>query len=156
MLWIIWLALLIYPAVPSLAGRDRVVSPQPGDTLASLARRYELGLEHLAFANRLPVDLAPLKVSSLVVPGRRILPLAPPHEGLVLNLPERGLYHFRGGQLDGFYPVAVGAPGWCTPVGQFHLAVKTVNPTWNPPAWAGVAGPVFPGPPTRWETAGSA
>jgi len=140
------LAALTLSAMPTATGQDRTVSPRPGDTLASVARRYGLGLEHLAYANGVPVSLAPLRADSLVLPGRRILPLDPPRDGLVLNLPERGLYHFRAGQLDAFYPVAVGAPGWCTPTGQLHIANKTVNPTWNPPAWAGVAGPVPPGP----------
>lgn len=32
------------------------------------------------------------------------------------------------------YPVAVGMPGWETPVGQFSVIEKRANPTWEHPA----------------------
>jgi lipoprotein-anchoring transpeptidase ErfK/SrfK len=32
------------------------------------------------------------------------------------------------------YPVAVGMPGWETPVGQFTVLEKRANPTWEHPA----------------------
>lgn len=32
------------------------------------------------------------------------------------------------------YPVAVGMPGWETPVGQFEVIEKTTNPVWEHPA----------------------
>ncbi|MEW6283032.1 MAG: L,D-transpeptidase, partial [Candidatus Eremiobacterota bacterium] len=130
-----------------LAGQDQTATSAPGDNLYALARPRRLALEHLAFANRLPVSLEPLKAgTTLVVPGRRILPGSPPADGLVLNLPERGVFLFRDGAFQGFYPVAIGMPGWNTPVGDFKIAVRTVNPTWDPPGWAGGGPPVPPGP----------
>lgn len=128
-----------------LVGSDSTYQSQPGDTLLSLARRHGLGLEHIAWANGRAVDLRPLPLKVYRIPGRRIAP-RPLKDGLVLNLPERGIHFFRDGQWQGFYPVAIGMPGWCSPVGQFSVAQKTVDPTWMPPAWAGVAGPVGPGP----------
>lgn len=141
------LLLWLLVAQPSrlIVGSDATYRSQPGDTLFTVARRQGLGLEHLAWANRRPVDLKPLPARDYVLPLRRILP-KPVADGLVLNLPERAIYHFRGGEFQGFYPVAIGMPGWNTPVGQFHIATRTTDPTWFPPAWAGVAGPVGPGP----------
>ena len=134
------------PAPPPVVGHDLVVGVAPESNLYTAARAQGLALEHLAFANRLPVSLAPLTQDSLLIPHRRILPTAPPRDGLVLNLPERGIFLFRGGEFRGFFPVAIGALGWETPVGNYEIATKTVDPIWYPPAWAGVGYPVMPGP----------
>lgn len=140
------LAVLLNLGLTEVTGEDLSVAVTARDSLYSVARAHGLALEHLAFANRLPVSLAPLKAGQLVVPRRRIQPASPPSDGLVLNLPERGVYLYRQGALVKFYPVAIGMPGWNTPVGDFTIATREVDPTWDPPAWAGVAGPVGPGP----------
>ncbi|GMU53371.1 MAG: hypothetical protein AMXMBFR33_25170 [Candidatus Xenobia bacterium] len=140
------LAVLLNLGLPGMSGEDLTLTVTGRDNLYTVARSHSLALEHLAFANRLPVSLAPLKDGQLVVPRRRILPANPPSDGLVLNLPERGVYLYRHGSFIKFYPVAIGMPGWNTPVGTFTIATREVDPTWDPPAWAGVAGPVGPGP----------
>lgn len=144
------LLLLAAPALSEplrpVVGQDRTYTVVPGDTLYSVARAHRLALEHLAFANGLPVSLEPVRTQRLVLPGRRLLPADPPEDGMVLNLPERGIFLFREGVYRGFYPVAIGSRGWETPVGQFHIATRTVDPTWFPPAWAGISWPVPPGP----------
>ena len=54
------------------------------------------------------------------------------------------------------YPIAVGTSSHPTPVGNFEVIQKQVNPTWFPPSspWAAGLGPVPPGPGnplgTRW------
>lgn len=54
------------------------------------------------------------------------------------------------------YPVAVGQPAYPTPVGNFQVIEKQMNPTWFPPnsPWAAGLGPIPPGAGnplgTRW------
>jgi lipoprotein-anchoring transpeptidase ErfK/SrfK len=54
------------------------------------------------------------------------------------------------------FGIAVGQPAYPTPVGNFSIVTKQVNPTWFPPdsPWAAGIGPVAPGPSnplgTRW------
>jgi lipoprotein-anchoring transpeptidase ErfK/SrfK len=54
------------------------------------------------------------------------------------------------------FPIAVGTSSYPTPVGNFEVIQKQVNPTWFPPSspWAAGLGPVPPGPGnplgTRW------
>lgn len=145
MILLVWLLLALQgPALPS-QGTNQVYHSQPGDTLLSVARRYRLGLEHVAWANGRPIDLKALPVSNYRIPLRRIPPV-PLTDGLVLNLPERGVYAFQGPKCVGFYPVAIGMPGWDTPTGSFTIHDRTINPTWYPPSWAGETAPVGPGP----------
>lgn len=132
--------------LPAAVGKDISYQASGSDNLYSIARNHRLGLEHLAFANKLPVSLAPVAPKTLILPLKRVLPINPPEDGMVLNLPERGIFLFKNGQYKDFYPVAIGGPGWTTPVGEFSIKEKIVNPTWYPPGWAGVPGPVGPGP----------
>lgn len=133
--------------LPFLAGDDRQHRVARGETLYTIGLHYDLAIEHLAWANRLPVALAVNSGKTLLIPGRRILPANPPSDGLVLNLAERGLYLFRHGKFVHFYPVAIGRVGWYTPQGHFKLISRVKNPTWLPPAWAGMGEvAVAPGP----------
>jgi L,D-transpeptidase ErfK/SrfK len=126
-----------------------------GETLDGLAHQYGLAPEHLSFANGLPLQQALPEGARLVIPLRRILPASPPKNGLVLNIPERGIYFFLGGKFVKFYPLAVGRPDFPTPTGSFKIICKEVNPTWFPPAWAGLGKIAMPPGPknplgTRW------
>jgi L,D-transpeptidase ErfK/SrfK len=134
--------------VRPIVGRNVVHTVKADETLFTIAQRYGLAVDHLAFANGyspVAVSLDPGEV--LIVPGERVLPKNPPANGLVLNLPERGVYLFRNGQFDRFVPVSIGdEKGFQTPTGQFSIIERIKNPTWYPPSWAKEKKPVGPGP----------
>lgn len=125
-------------ALPSAVGEDRDYTAAPEENLYTIARRFGLAAEHLAFANGIrPLRLAVAPGTRLRIPLRRILPRDPPRDGIVVNLPERGLYLFAGGRLVRFYAVAIGMPGrFSTPRGAFRVLNRARDPVWIPPAWA--------------------
>lgn len=49
------------------------------------------------------------------------------------------------GERVAVFPLAMGMPGWATPLGHTYVEAKRVWPTWYPPSWAGISGPVGPG-----------
>ena len=53
---------------------------------------------------------------------------------LILDRRQRLLRVIDNGREVRRYPVAVGMPGWETPVGQFTVIEKTANPKWEHPA----------------------
>lgn len=53
---------------------------------------------------------------------------------LVLDRRHKVLRVIEGNRVVRRYPVAVGMPGWETPVGQFSVIEKRANPTWEHPA----------------------
>jgi L,D-transpeptidase catalytic domain len=53
--------------------------------------------------------------------------------GILVNLPERMLFYYKKGSLEGAYATAVGKPGWETPIGSFYIEVKHKNPVWVVP-----------------------
>lgn len=65
---------------------------------------------------------------------------------LLLKLSERKLYLLSGKRVVSSYSIAVGRPGWRTPRGWFRVVAKQFNPTWYPPKWSDIEGPVYPGP----------
>jgi lipoprotein-anchoring transpeptidase ErfK/SrfK len=70
---------------------------------------------------------------------------------LVLDRRNRRLVVFDGEQELRRFPVAVGRPGWETPVGQFEVIELAVDPIWEHPA-TGVHVPPGPTNPlgSRW------
>lgn len=133
--------LLALPAValPPVAGEDRFHTVKAGENLADIAKHYGLALEHLAWANGLPISLEAPAGRKLRVPLRRILPANPPKSGLVVNLPERGVYLFKDNRFIRFYAVSIGMKQpekFRTPTGAFKLTEKVKNPDWHAPKWA--------------------
>jgi len=86
----------------------------------------------LAAENQLRPDAALKPGQTLHVPNRHIVPPGT-HDGIVINIPQRHLFHFSGGTLAGHYPIAVGRGDWRTPTGGFHVATKETNPSWEVP-----------------------
>lgn len=123
-------------SVRAVVGRDAQHVVQPGELLPDIARQYGVAMEHLAWANGIGIRREAPQGWTLRIPLRRVLPANPPWDGMVLNVPERGIYLFRNGRFQKFYPVAVGRPDFKTPRGQFRVLNKSKDPTWYPPDWA--------------------
>ena len=60
-----------------------------------------------------------------------------------INIPEFKLFLYQGADLHRIYPVAIGKPASPSPLGEFKIVNKVVNPTWYPPDHGK---PVPPGP----------
>ncbi|MEY3463261.1 MAG: hypothetical protein RLZZ468_1039 [Cyanobacteriota bacterium] len=75
----------------------------------------------------------------------------PVERRLVLDRSARHLQVLEGQRLLRRFPVAVGRPGWETPVGQFAVIELAVDPVWEHPA-TGVRVPPGPANPlgSRW------
>jgi L,D-transpeptidase ErfK/SrfK len=102
------------------------------DTLAAVARHYDLGYTQLVAPNR-HVDPWLPGVKKIVVPSFYLLPDAP-REGIVINLAEERLYYYPpGGQSVITFPVGIATIGQTTPLGATHIVSKQAHPTWVPP-----------------------
>lgn len=141
--------MLTFPAVaalPGAVGEDKKAAVESGQNLYKLAKQYGLALDHVALANDLPIQYAAPATESLVIPERRILPRSHPENGLLINIPERGVYLFKDNKFVDFYPIAIGKIGFETPTGRFEIVERVKNPTWFPPEWAKEEEPVPAGP----------
>jgi L,D-transpeptidase ErfK/SrfK len=62
---------------------------------------------------------------------------------LVVDLSDRRVLLYRNQQLRSSYPLAVGQPGWETPLGTFKVFQMQQNPVWKHPITGTV---ISPGP----------
>ena len=78
-------------------------------------------------------------------------PTTPLDRALILDRQRRLLSLLENGRLVRRFPVAVGMPGWETPVGTFQVLNKTENPVWEHPE-KGTHTPAGPANPlgSRW------
>jgi len=52
---------------------------------------------------------------------------------LVINIPSRTLWVYQGSKIVRYFPVGVGRPGFMTPVGDYSVLRKVVDPGWENP-----------------------
>lgn len=79
-------------------------------------------------------DGGPPPPSPSAAPPAELTPTPPANRRLVLNRRRKVLSVIEGTKEVRRYPVAVGMPGWETPVGTFSVIEKRANPTWEHPA----------------------
>jgi L,D-transpeptidase ErfK/SrfK len=108
------------------------------DTLADLARRYNLGYDQIVAANPGVDPWLPGEGRSIVLPTRFTLPAAP-REGIVINLAAKRLFYFpeaRGSEVPVVitHPIGIGRFDWPTPTGRSYVRSKSVDPIWYVPA----------------------
>jgi L,D-transpeptidase ErfK/SrfK len=83
-----------------------------------------------------PMPVQPRKPKIILVsPATPILTktLAAFSSRLVVDLSDAKVYSYWGDRLLSSYPVAVGQPGWETPIGTFKVIQMQRNPVWKQP-----------------------
>jgi L,D-transpeptidase ErfK/SrfK len=119
---------------PSVTGEVQQYRVMSGDTLALVAARFGLEPAVLARDNGLAAGARLKPGDTLSIDNRHIVPSGTGiTDGIVVNLPQRRLFLFKGGALKDSYPIAVGSTGWRTPVGNFSIQTLEVDPTWDVP-----------------------
>lgn len=120
------------PLARSVTGGDTEYAIQSGDSLIAIGARFGVAPRLLALQNAIPFD-------AVIHPGQR-LRIHNPHivpaaldDGILINLPQRMLFHFSQGTLLAAYPVGLGKPGWATPQGEFRIVSRVKNKPWLVP-----------------------
>jgi len=115
-----------------VVGSEFVHIVQTGDSLTSIGARLGVDVRVLAEANGLRA-VAPLKPGqALKVDNRHIVPWAE-DLAIVINVPQRMLFFFEGGNVSCACPIAAGKPDWRTLPGDFEIVEMEENPTWDVP-----------------------
>jgi len=120
------------PLAHSVAGGDTVYTIQPGDFLIAIGARFGVAPELLAKQNA-------IRYEAIIHPGQRLrinnLHIVPATlgDGVLINIPQRMLFHFSQDNLTAAYPVGLGKPSWPTPGGEFEIVSRVQNKTWIVP-----------------------
>ncbi len=103
-----------------------------GESWATIGARVGVDPEVLARRNETSVR-TPLNPGDVLgIDNRHIVP-AYEEDGLLINVPQRLLFHYSQGVARAYYPVAVGQPDWPTPLGRFSIVAMETEPTWDVP-----------------------
>lgn len=120
------------PLSRSVTGGDTEYVIQRGDSLTAIGARFGVAATLLAQQNAIPYE-------AIIHPGQRLY-IHNPHivpasldDGILINLPQRMLFHFSQGKLRVAYPVSLGKPSWPTPQGEFRIVSRVKNKTWLVP-----------------------
>jgi L,D-transpeptidase ErfK/SrfK len=116
-----------------LTGGTRIHVVSRGDTATSIGARYGVGADVLIAENRLQAGRVLLEGQTLEIDNRHIVPSALEPGVVVINLPQRMLFHEESGVVTGL-PVAVGRRTWPTPIASLTVVTRERNPTWDVPA----------------------
>jgi L,D-transpeptidase ErfK/SrfK len=103
-----------------------------GETWLTIAARVGLDPQVLAARNGGTVRVALRPGDVLGIDNRHIAPDVD-GEGILINIPQRMLFHYSSGTVRAAYPVAVGQPEWPTPLGPFSVIEVETDPTWDVP-----------------------
>lgn len=120
------------PLSSLLTGSVFEYSVQSGDSLTKIGARFGVSTKVLARENNLKYSAKLTPQQVLLIDNRHIVP-ASHNSDLLINLPQRMLYTFQGGELFAAYPVGLGKPSWKTPLGVFSINNKVANKTWLVP-----------------------
>ncbi|MDQ3171766.1 MAG: L,D-transpeptidase family protein [Acidobacteriota bacterium] len=121
-----------HPAASRLVGEERTRVVQRGESWGSIGARAGVTPSTLARRNGRALASALREGESIVVDNRHIVPQVE-DASIVINLPQRLLFHHVDGVLRAHYPIAVGLSDWPTPLGPFTIIEKEENPTWDVP-----------------------
>ncbi len=117
----------------NLVGRVQRHIVAKGESMALIARQYDVGLLSLMAANKGVDPFLPEPGNVLIIPSLFILPKEE-RKGIVINLAELRLYFFdKDNRTVHIFPVGIGRIGRDTPVMQSYISEKIPNPTWTPP-----------------------
>jgi L,D-transpeptidase YcfS len=122
------------PEGSNIVGRTQYHQVDEGETLAEIAKQYDVGFLSLMAANKGVDPFLPQAGYVLTIPTQIILPHVE-REGVVINLAELRLYYFQpDSNLVHIFPVGIGRVGRDTPEMTTTISQKRPNPTWTPPA----------------------
>jgi L,D-transpeptidase ErfK/SrfK len=125
------------PKTTGVLGELQVTQSRHEDTLADIARRFDVGYDELVRANPGVDPWLPGEGTRIVLPTQWVLPDAAP-EGIVVNVAAMRLFYFpkpakNKQRVVITYPIGVGKVGWETPIGTTKIVSKRKNPVWSPP-----------------------
>ena len=115
-----------------IVGSLRAVTAQADDTFVDLGQKYSLGYDEMRVANPELDAWVPEEGSTIILPGRFILP-QPDYRGIYINLAEMRIYHYFEKNSVDTYPISIGRGDWLTPRANAKVIDKLINPTWYPP-----------------------
>lgn len=140
-IFILFLPVFAFGHTGVLTGSEGLYKVERGDTLELIASKLGVEKKVLIEENNLDPKARLTPGMMLKINTKKIVPKFM-ENGIIINIPDRMLYFFKDGTLDGAFPVSLGMPGkrqelgnieWKTPEGKFKVLGKSKDPVWYVP-----------------------
>jgi L,D-transpeptidase ErfK/SrfK len=116
-----------------IVGQECAYVVQSGDSFSSIGARYGESPAVIAYSNGLSLS-RPIKAGmTLTIDNRHIAPKSDLTDGILINIPQRILFHFRTALATQAFPVGLGRPDWPTPTGRFRAVQMQRDKEWLVP-----------------------
>jgi L,D-transpeptidase ErfK/SrfK len=126
-------AVAVRPAPQRLVGGVAEYVVRKNDTLRTVGARFGIDANTLAHDNQLKPGATLIAGERLRIDNRHIVPPDLDSAELVVNVPQRMVFHRNADGSTVGYPVAVGRRDWPTPTGTFVVTELERHPTWEVP-----------------------
>jgi L,D-transpeptidase ErfK/SrfK len=113
-------------------GGETTYTMRKGDCLLLVGARVGLNWKKIAELNNVTPENQCKAGVTLTFNNRKIVPKTTDN-GIIVNIPGRMLYFFKGGKLITHFPVGLGSKDSPTPTGSFVIIGKQKDPTWYVP-----------------------
>ncbi len=125
------------PGVTNVLGALQVTQSRHEDTLADIARRFNLGYDEMLRANPGVDPWLPGEGTTIILPTQFVIPDGP-RAGILVNVAAMRLFYFPKAEKGKTptvvtYPIGIGKIGWATPTGSTKIVSKRKGPMWTPP-----------------------
>lgn len=120
------------PLAGKITGGDSLYMVWPGDILAGIGARFGVDYRLIARQNGITDENRIFAGKQLRIHNPHIVP-AGMDDGILINIPQRMLFHFRKGELLAAYPVGLGKPEWPTPEAEFKIISMETHKAWLVP-----------------------
>ena len=114
-------------------GEIKTYAVKGDESLIEIARKFGIGYNEITEANPRLDPFIPGKGKTVQISTQWVLPDVAAYEGIVINLSEMRLYYFTR-EMVMTYAIGIGDEGKDTPVGNFKIVDKIINPPWVVPA----------------------
>jgi len=104
-------------------------------SFSKIGSRFGIGPKLLARENGKQVTDKVNEGDTIRIDNRHVVPLELT-TGIIINLPQRMVFHFENERITGAFPAAIGRPEkkWQTLTGAFKVIQLREDPTWRVPA----------------------
>ena len=121
------------PLSDAIVGEEFLYTVQQGESLTKIGARFGENPALLARENGLRFPSVLKSGMSLKIDNRHIVPNSDLANGILINIPQRMLFHIRSTTLRTAYPVGLGRPSWPTPTGRFRIIGMQRDKEWIVP-----------------------
>ncbi len=135
-----------YVGNDSVIGMVRYHRVEENESLIEIARKYYLGFNEIADANRGADAFIPPVGMRVEIPDEWVVPDVKIRQGIIINISELRLYFFPYRDSDFVYtfPIGIGDEGKETPVGRYRIIQKIARPYWHVPKSIKAEDPALP------------